>query len=116
MLQYPFTSLTDQDFYEVLADTRGPSIIFFTQAGCASCRAWAMLLQQLQTVRPEFHVFYVDVQESSALAQEYAVFHLPALFIFVDGVYHSPLQSEARLPVLLNTLDRLLQEPAVEAP
>lgn len=115
-MQYPFTKLTDQDFYEVLTDTRGPSIIFFTQAGCSSCRAWAVLLQQLQKDRPEFHVFYVDVQESSALSQEYAIFHLPALFIFVDGRYHSPIQSEARLPVLVGVLDRLLKEPAVEAP
>jgi thioredoxin 1 len=111
-----FTVLNDLDFYEVLGDTRGVSIVFFTKAGCSSCRAWAQLLQQLQQVQPDIHVFSVDAQESAALASEYEIFHLPALFVFVDGNYQAPLQCEARLPVLQRALTDLLALPAVEAP
>ena len=113
---YPFTTLTDQDFYAVLADTKGASIVFFTQPGCASCRAWSLLLQQLQQVQPDIHVFRVDAQESSALAQEYAIFHLPALFVFVNGQYHAPLQCEARLATLQASLASVLATPAIDAP
>ncbi len=113
---YPFTTLTDQDFYAVLGDTRGASIVFFTQPGCSSCRAWSLLLQELQKVRADIHVFRVDAQESSALAQEYAIFHLPALFVFMNGQYHAPLQCEARLPTLLASFTGLLATPAHDAP
>lgn len=113
---YPFTTLTDQDFYAVLEDTKGASIVFFTQPGCSSCRAWSMLLQDLQKAQPGVHVFRVDAQESSALAQEYAIFHLPALFVFENGQFHAPLQCEARLPALQAEFSKLLATPAVEAP
>lgn len=113
---YPFTTLSDRDFYAVLADTKGASIVFFTQPGCASCRAWSVLLQELQKVRADIHIYRVDAQESSALAQEYAIFHLPALFVFVDGQFHAPLQCEARLATLQTSVASLLATPALDAP
>lgn len=108
--------LNDADFYSVIQATQGASIVFFTSAGCNSCRYWKTLLGQLSAKRPALHVFQVDAQQSMGLTQEYDVFHLPALFVFMSGQYHAPLQCEARLETIEHTLDQLLAAPAQDAP
>ena len=109
-------SVNDTDFYGVIQATPGASLVFFTSAGCNSCRYWKVLLDQLIARRPALHVFEVDAQASMGLTQEYEVFHLPALFVFVNGEYHAPLQCEASLDIVEQTLDKLLAEPAQDAP
>ena len=109
-------SLNDTDFYAVIQETAGPAIVFFTSIGCSSCRYWKVLLGQLAAQRPGLHLYEVDAQQSMGLTQEYEVFHLPALFVFRDGHYHAPLQCEARLEVIAQTLDRLLAAPPQDAP
>jgi thioredoxin 1 len=108
--------LNDADFYSVIQSTRGASIVFFTSEGCNSCRYWKALLGQLAAERPALHVFEVDAQQSMGLTQEYDVFHLPALFVFVNGQYHAPPQCEARLNTIDHALDRILAAPAQDAP
>lgn len=108
--------LNDTDFYSVIQETRGASIVFFSSEGCNSCRYWKALLHQLAEVRPSLNIFEVDAQQSMGLAQEYEVFHLPSLFVFVNGQYHAPLQCEARLETIDHTLDSVLAAPAQDAP
>jgi hypothetical protein len=62
------------------------------------------------------HWYKVDAQRSTALARSYDVFHLPSLFVFVDGHYHAPLQAEAAPAPMLAALKNLLAEPAHEEP
>ncbi len=108
--------LNDTDFYSVMHTTRGISIVFFTSEGCSSCRHWKILLNQLAGHRTDLHIVEIDAQHSMGLAREYEVFHLPALFVFVNGEYHAPLQCEARLETIEHTLDAILAAPAQEAP
>ncbi len=108
--------LDEFHFYPRLAQARGISIVFFTKPGCGSCGAWRQVLQQLLAQREDLNVFEVDAEQNTALASEYELFHMPALFVFIDGEYHSPLQSEARLPLFIDALDRALAAPAEEAP
>lgn len=108
--------LNDADFYSVIQATHGAAIVFFTSEGCNSCRYWKELLAQLMKKRPSLAVFEIDAQQSMGLTQEYDVFHLPALFVFVNGQYHAPLQCEARLDIIDQTLDKLLAAPAQDAP
>lgn len=108
--------LNDTDFYSVIQATRGVSIVFFTSEGCSSCRYWKALLGQLAGEWPALHLFEVDAQHSMGLTREYEVFHLPALFVFVNGQYHAPLQCEARLETIEHALEKLLAAPAQEAP
>jgi len=109
-------NLNDSNFYSVLQDCSGVAIVFFTSAGCNSCRYWKALLEQLSIQRPALQVFEIDAEQSMGLAREYDVFHLPALFVFVNGQFHAPLQCEARLEVIDHTLDGLLAAPAQDAP
>jgi len=108
--------INDSNFYSVLQDSNGVVIVFFTSAGCNSCRYWKALLEQLSIQRPALQVFEIDAEQSMGLAREYEVFHLPALFVFVNGQYHAPLQCEARLETIDHTLDSLLAAPAQDAP
>lgn len=109
-------TLNDHEFYNTLADTKGPSIVFFTKPGCSSCRLWKRLLGELLLQRDDMHVYQVDAEQNMALSHEYELFHLPALFLFVDGEFHCELQSEARLAHLQDALDVALDSPAEEAP
>ena len=108
--------LNDTDFYRVIQATQGVSLVFFTSEGCNSCRHWKILLSQLAAKRPTLHIFEVDAQQSMGLTQEYEVFHLPALFVFVNGQFHAPLQCEASLDTIDRTLDSILSAPAQDAP
>jgi len=116
MTIHAFTVLSDQDFYAVLSSAPGVSVVFFTNPGCASCRAWRAVLHKFQGERPQLQIYEVDAQTSSALTQEYAIFHLPALFVFVDGEFHAPLQCEARVSVLHAAVTSIVSAPAMEAP
>lgn len=108
--------LNDTDFYRVIQATQGVSLVFFTSEGCSSCRYWKALLGQLADKRPALHVIEIDAQHSMGLTREYEVFHLPALFVFVNGEYHAPLQCEAKLATVEHNLDAVLAAPAQEAP
>ena len=108
--------LNDTDFYQTLASSRGPALVFFSGSGCSSCRYWRTLLTQLTGPYDTLPVFEVDAGESMGLTREYGVFHLPALFVFRDGQFHAPLECEANLATISATLDALLAQPAQEAP
>ena len=108
--------LNDHGFYSTLGETTGPSLVFFTKPGCSSCKLWTRLLRELLQLRDDIHIFQVDAEQNMALSHEYELFHLPALFLFVDGEYHCELQSEARLTSLQAALDVALDSPAEEAP
>lgn len=108
--------LNELEFYRVLAETVGPSIVFFTKPGCSACRFWKRLLDELLQQRHDMHVYQVDTEQNMGLSHEYELFHLPALFLFMDGEFHCELQAEARLPHLLAAIDAALAAPAEEAP
>lgn len=107
--------LDEFGFYARLAEVSGDSIVFFTRQGCASCRAWKRLLQDYAR-QQDIPVFEVDVEQNMALASEYELFHLPALFLFKDGEFHSELQSEARLPLFHQAVRQASLAPAQDAP
>lgn len=104
------------NFHDRLAASNGPNLVFFTHAGCGSCRHWKALLERLAPAHPEITLFEVDAQEDLALTRAYEVTHLPALFLFKGGAYHGQVQCEASEPVLLDTLARMQQQPAEEEP
>ena len=56
----------------------------------------------------------VDAAKDPALAREFEVFHLPAVFVFVDGTYHCALHSEARPERIEAALQSALAAPEEE--
>jgi len=108
--------LNEHAFYSTLADTVGLSIVFFTKPGCSACRAWKRLLNDLLQFRHDVTVYQVNAEQNMALSHEYELFHLPAMFLFVNGEFHCELQAEARMPSLLDALNMALAAPAEDAP
>ena len=109
-------SLNEHEFYSKLAETVGPSIVFFTKPGCSACRLWKRLLGDLLQHRQDINVYQVDAEQNMALSHEYELFHLPALFLFMNGEFHCELQAEARMSNLLAAIDAALTAPAQDAP
>lgn len=109
------TPLSEFDFHPRVADSGGVSLILFSAPGCGSCRVWLRLLSDF-TSPLLHHCYVIDVQTATALAREYDVFHLPSLFLFVDGKFHAPLHAEATPALLTRAIQDTLDRPAHEEP
>lgn len=111
-----FTQLDQFDFHQTLGDTSGICIVFFTAANCGSCLNWQGLLGSYRARHPEIQVFKVDCEQDQGLAREFNVFHLPALFLYLEGQFHCELQCEAGLEVFASTLSQAISDPAQDSP
>ncbi len=89
--------LTDFDADHQLLELSGLSLLVFTSAGCASCRWARRHLPELPL--SVTRITWVDAGENGGLVQRYGVFHLPALFLVLDGAFLGALSSQ------LNTID-----------
>jgi thioredoxin-like negative regulator of GroEL len=107
--------LSEFDFHPRLAASTGTAIVMFSGPDCGACKRLEKHLPVWLSGHAS-HLFKVDVQRSSALAHAYEVFHLPSLFVFVNGRYHAPLHAEAAPAPMQAALRQLLNEPAHEEP
>lgn len=106
--------LTDFDADRRLLELSGISLVIFTSIGCASC-VWAR--RELPTLGlPVARLAWIDAADNAGLVQRYEVFHLPALFVVRDGLFHGALHSCLRAPDLIDALDGALARPAEELP
>lgn len=108
--------LTQFDFYPTLDSTPGLALVCFSSINCGSCQYLLLVLQQLQISDPQLSIFKVDAQQDQALVSEYEVFHLPSMFLFVDGEYHAPINCEASVDAIKSAIEGCLRLPAEEAP
>lgn len=111
-----FAALTQFDFHHRLAETPGVTVVCFTAPACGSCRQMKHALHCLCITRPGLAVFEVDAQHEPGLVRELEVFHLPSLFLFVDGEYHRPLEAEPLPDRLAAALDAALALPPLDPP
>jgi thioredoxin-like negative regulator of GroEL len=110
-----FAELTEFDFHARIAASAGVALVMFSGPDCGACRRLEARLPEWLSGHVQ-HLFKVDAQRSTALARAYEVFHLPALFVFVDGQYHGPLHAEAAPAPLIAAIRKLISEPAHEEP
>jgi thioredoxin-like negative regulator of GroEL len=111
----PLQELDEFDFHDALAERGGISAVMFFGPDCGACR---MLESSLPRLIPDrsVHLFKVNVQKATSLARAYDVFHLPSLFVFVEGEFHGPLHAEATPEKFSRALTALLDSPAQEEP
>lgn len=108
--------LTQFDFHHTLAETEGPSLVYFTAPGCGACRQLRQVLECHPMELSAIHLFEVDAQQDQALTREFEVFHLPALFLFKNGHYHAAIHAEPLAASLKEAIDAALSAAAEEAP
>lgn len=106
--------LTDFDIDHQLLELPGTSLVIFTSAGCASCRWAREHLPRLELIVDR--LCWVDAQESGGAVQRYEVFHLPALFVVRDGVFHGAIRAPLIQAQLNVTVQRALNEKPEELP
>lgn len=111
-----FSTLNQFDFHHRLEARTGLSIVFFTSRSCASCSFWRRLLGTYKQRHPEVEVYEVDAQQDQALAEEFGLFHLPALFLYADGAFRAELQCEANLEKFETVIDAALRAAPQEMP
>ena len=111
-----FVTLDQFEYHHQLAKNTGIALVIFTRSGCGSCNAWKELLKHYQGLHPAISLFEVDVEQEPGLAHELEIFHLPALFLYVDGEFHCQLQAEAKLSKLEQAIQSALASPADEQP
>lgn len=110
-----FSRLPEGAFHARLAATRGVAVVLFTAPHCGSCRSWKVLLPNALAGIAE-HFFEVDVAEATGVARCFDIFHLPAVYLYRDGVFHAELQCEARTQVIRENALDALHAPAAEEP
>lgn len=108
--------ISEFDFYAQLAGQAGLMLLIFTAPGCRSCRVMKGLLREYELIREDLQAWEVDAVENAGLVREYEVFHLPAMFLFRDGHYWRPIETEARAPALHRAVQDALALPPLEPP
>ena len=109
-------TLDQFDFHHRIGDTRGPALVLFHAPGCSSCRHWKRLLVDYAGLHNNVSLYQVDVQRDVALAHEFGLFHLPALFLYLNGQFHCEFQSEARMEDLHTAFNAAIGAPSQEPP
>jgi len=110
------TPLDQFEFHHVLEARRGVSLVIFTGPACGACRALKRALAEAAERFADLHLYEVDAQAERGLVEEFEVFHLPALFLYRDGRFHSPVHAESTPERLRAAIDTALAAPAQEAP
>ena len=115
----PSTAIRQIDefnYHHTISDTAGVSLVFYTGPHCGACHHLRNVLNEYLKRDNHLTVFEVDAVNSSALVNEFNVFHLPSMFLYNDGRYHCELHAEALPDKIKQAIKLALLKPAEEEP
>lgn len=80
------TTLTKQNFQEMVINGDKPALVDFWAVWCGPCKMLTPVIDELaKKYEGKALIGKVNVDEERSLAQEYRVFSIPTLFFFKDG-------------------------------
>jgi thioredoxin 1 len=78
--------VTDQTFEADVLRSEGTTLVDFTAEWCGPCRALSPILDRLaETLGGRVSIAKVDIDESPALAERFAIRSVPTLLLFQNG-------------------------------
>ena len=107
--------LDQYNFHHRISEMSGRTVVFFTSPDCGACRAARFALSTLRE-KSDLQVYEVDAVMNPALTNEFGFFHLPSLYLYINGNYHAQIQSEANPDSLTHVIETLSTMPAEEEP
>lgn len=113
MSTLPHRVADDLDFYTVI-DAPGAALVVFTAPACGACRRAKAVVPQLAGAVDRW--IEVPAERSPGLVADLEIFHLPALFLYVDGGFHAPIDAVLTPAALSAAIETARMAPAVEPP
>ena len=104
------------NFHQTLEASRGRVLVMFTAPHCGACNMLRDALVDFHRDQPATALYEVDTQRDPGLGEEFGVFHLPALFLYLNGQYHAEIRCEALPEKIAEGVDHAVSVPAEETP
>jgi len=109
-------NLDQFDFHQTLEASQGLALVAFTAPHCGACNMLREALDEYGPRHPEVALYEVDTQRDPGLGEEFGVFHLPALFLYMDGRYHAEIRCEALPEKIAEAMDAALAHAPEDTP
>ena len=114
--QPPIQLVDENEFHHLIPAHHGNVLVIFTGHSCSTCGVLRRALTKMLHGGERLRVFEVDAHANMGLVQEFDVFHLPAMFLYVDGEFHAEIHSPPLAARLRTAIRNALVSPAQEAP
>lgn len=108
--------VNEDDFHHIIPAHRGNVLVIFTGKSCFGCQVLRRCLLKMLGNGERLTAFEVDAHDNMGLVEEFDVFHLPAMFLYVDGEYHAEVHSAPLASHLRSAIRDALTKPAQETP
>lgn len=109
-------TLNDLNYHHTLLETPGVTLVYFTAPDCGSCRSLKRALQVYMKSAADVSVFEVDAVHNGGLINAFEIFHLPTLFMYLEGAFQANLQCVALPAAIAAAVDAAAQRPPEEEP
>lgn len=81
----PVLEITSENFEEEVLKSDKPVLLDFWAVWCGPCAMLSPLVEEFADEHPEVKVGKVNTDKQMALAQQFGISAIPALFVFKDG-------------------------------